>query len=288
MNKWLFRVIFLLLPLQVTGKWYPESTGDSLRYLTPQDTIFLTTGLCAQKFFTHTMEPGQTLYSLSRFYGLTLEELYFYNPDYEGGKYDIGSQIKIPVPNRSILRYPPDDFDPSQYVPIFYIVQKGETIFNVAHRIFKLPIDTILDRNHMLTPTLFIGQKLHVGWMSIEGIPDNYRQFKGHPLWKKSYNFRQKYVNEKNAGKEHRKKGAAVYIKGNKSTADLLVMHRHAPVGSVMEITNPMKSRTVYAKVVAKIPRTYAPNIEVVVSPGVGKLLGARDDKFYVKTRYLR
>ena len=65
-------------------------------------------------------------------------------------------------------------------------------------------------------------------------------------------------------------------------------MHKYAPIGSIVQVTNPMKRRTVYAKVIAKTPASYDANVEIVVSPRVGKMLGARDKKFYVKTRYLR
>jgi len=288
MNKWIFLAALFCLPLNIYGKISGDYTGDSLSYLTPQDTVFLSAGSYGQKIFTHIMEPKQTLYSLSKFYGLTLDELYFYNPENEGGQYGPGSQIKIPIPNRSIIRYKPADYSPYLYVPIYYVVKKGETMYHVAQRLFKLPIDTIMDRNNLVEPTLSVGHKLLIGWMDIYGIPETYRQHKGHPLWQKSYAYKKKYYAAKQSKKEYRRKGPAVFINGTKSTSDLLVMHRYAPVGSIVQITNPMKKRTLYAKVIAKTPSTYDANVEIVVSPRVGKMLGVRDKKFYVKTRYLR
>ncbi len=288
MNRYLIWAIFLWLPLNLIGKTNFDLTGDSLHYLTPQDTIFLSTGLYGQKIFVHEMEQNQTLFSLSRFYGLTLDELYYYNPKNDGGKYGVGSKIKVPVPNRSIIRFRPKDYDKSLYVPLYYVVKKGETMYHVAQRIFKMPIDTLMDRNRMIGYELSIGQKLWVGWMSIKGIPDGHRQFKGHPMWQKSYSYKMKYALQKRRKKEYRRKGPAVYIEGTKSTTDLFVMHKHAPIGSIVQVTNPMKKRTVYAKVIAKTPTSYDSNIEIVVSPRVGKMLGVRDKKFYVKTRYLR
>lgn len=288
MNKWLIWCIIFWWPLNLIGKTNLEFTGDSLHYLTPQDTIFLSSGLYGQKVFVHEMEPNQTLYSLSRFYGLTLDELYFYNPANEGGRYGVGSKIKIPIPNRSIIRYQPKDYADTSYVPLYYVVRKGETMYHVAQRLFKLPIDTLMDRNNLISPTLSVGHKLIIGWMSIKGVPDNYRQFRGHPLWQKSNAYRRKYSADKRRKKEYRRKGPAVYIEGTKSTSDLLVMHKYAPIGSIVQVTNPMKKRIIYAKVVAKTPATYDANIEIVVSPRVGKMLGARDRKFYVKTRYLK
>jgi len=288
MNRYLIWAMLFWLPLNLLGKTNFDLTGDSLHYLTPQDTIFLETGAYGQKVFVHEMAPKQTLYSLSKYYGLTLDELYYYNPENEGGHYGVGSKIKIPVPNRSILRFQPKDYQDSLYVPIYYVVKRGETLYHIAQRIFKMPIDTLMDRNRVVGYELSIGQKLRVGWMSVKGIPDSHRQFKGHPLWQKSYDYRKKYNLKKQHKKEYRRKGPAVYIEGTKSTSDLLVMHKYAPIGSIVQVTNPMKRRTVYAKVIAKTPASYDANVEIVVSPRVGKMLGARDKKFYVKTRYLR
>jgi len=288
MNRYLLWAILLWLPLNLLGKTNFDYTGDSLNYLTPQDTIFLSTGLYGQKVFVHEMEPKQTLYSLSKFYGLTLDELYYYNPANEGGHYGVGSKIKIPVPNRSIIRFQPKDYHPSLYIPLYYVVKKGETLYHVAQRMFKMPIDTLMDRNRMIGYELSVGQKLRVGWMSVKSVPASYRGAKGHPMWQKSYTYRRKYNLAKRKKKEYRRKGPAVFIEGSKSTSDLLVMHRHARIGSIVQVTNPMKNRTVYAKVVAKTPSSYDANVEIVVSPRVGKMLGARDKKFYVKTKYLR
>jgi transcription elongation GreA/GreB family factor len=74
-----------------------------------------------------------------------------------------------------------------------------------------------------------------------------------------------------------------------KDETDLMAMHRKAEVGSVISIYNPMSRRTVYAKVVGRIPDTvYKDDVIVVVSPLVAKLLGAIDPRFFVKVKYHR
>jgi len=47
-----------------------------------------------------------------------------------------------------------------------------------------------------------------------------------------------------------------------------------------------MSSRTLYAKVIGRIPEGYERNIEVVLSPEAARKLGARDPRFFVKTKY--
>jgi LysM repeat protein len=82
--------------------------------------------------------------------------------------------------------------------------------------------------------------------------------------------------------------GVAQWAKSASSTNDLYVLHPTAPVNSVVEITNPMTHRTIYAKVLSNMPyKLYTDDISVVVSPGVANLLGAIDSRFYVKLRFV-
>ena len=262
-------------------------TGDSTYYLLPDDTIFLATGILSQKMHEHRLAPRQTLYSLAQFYGLTLEELYFYNPTLKNANYSIGTVVRIPIPNRAINRYKGKYFEESQYVPVCYVVEKGDNLYHISKRVFKLPIETVKEKNNLESNVLSVGQVLNVGWMSIFGIPDSLRQFKGHPLWKQSYVNKRKYFHKKVYKKERKRQGPALWIKGTKDKSTLVVMHRQAREGDIIGVTNPMNNRTVYAKVVGKIPYAYPANIEVIVSPTVAKMLGVLDEKFYAKIQYL-
>ena len=55
--------------------------GDSLNYLTPQDSVFLTVDENNQKIIEHRLEYKQTMYSLAKFYGLELNELMYFNEE---------------------------------------------------------------------------------------------------------------------------------------------------------------------------------------------------------------
>jgi len=224
---------------------------------------------------------------LAKFYGLTLDELYFYNPSLKQA-YDEGVEVKVPIPNRAIRRYKGKYFEESQYVPVCYIVQKGDNLYHISKRIFKLPVETVQQKNQLDTYALKIGQVLNVGWMSIFGVPDSLRQFKGHPMWKQSMDLMRNYHYQKENKKERQQKGPAVWNKQSKDKGRLVVMHRKAPKGTIIGITNPMNNRTVYAKVIEKIPYTYPSELEAVVSPTIAKMLGVLDEKFYCTVKYLR
>ncbi len=264
-------------------------TGNSAHYLTNEDSIFISIGAYQEKVFYHNIAPQQTLFSLSKFYGLTIEELYFYNPELKNNTISIGQAIKIPIPNKSIIRFKSKAFDSSKLVPICYKVKKGDTVFNLSKRVFQMPVDTLMVRNNLTSFNISLGQTLQLGWMSVEGIPETNRKFRGHPIWKKNDAMRRRYNQNREVKKEHLERGVAFWQKENKKETKLYALHRSAPINSIIAVTNPMKKRTVYAKVIGRMPDSvYKENVIIVLSPSAAKLLGAKDGRFYVHLRYTK
>ncbi|MDX1667402.1 MAG: LysM peptidoglycan-binding domain-containing protein [Saprospiraceae bacterium] len=277
-------VILLGLRSQVQG-----ATGDSLRYLTPKDTIFLTVGHFQEKIFKHRMEPKQTLYSLAGFYGLSVEELYYYNPGLKDEVVHAGDSIRVPIPNTAIIRYQEPGYDPEKYAPVFYRVKRGDTMFRISRYFFRMPIDTLLSRSHMGNIDLRPGQLLRIGWMSIEGVPEVHRHLGESALSRRNEAMRQVYMRESEGKREREDQGAAYWKKNSRENSDFYALHRRAPINSVIEVENPMSRRKVYVKVVGRIPDTaYEDNVVLILSPIAARLLGAIDPKFFVRVRYYR
>lgn len=266
------------------------ATGDSLSYLTPKDTVFLSVSEFGRKLFEHTMVKGQTVYSLSRFYGLKPETLYAYNPAMEqDGYFELGQPVSIPIPDSAIVKSSQVAWPRKNYAPVFYVVKPGDTFYRIANQFFQIPIDTLLSRNYLKSTTLFTGQRIHVGWLSVKGIPESLQLANAHPMGVKMQELKGRYEMMKSFKKEEFHNGAAYWQREKKGRNDFYALHRFAPVGSVIEITNPMKKKTIYAKVLAPIPdRAYGDDIVVVLSPSLAKLLDARDAKFFVEIRYFK
>ncbi len=283
MRKFLHIWAFALLPC-VAMAW-----SDSLVYLRATDTVFLELSELHEKIITHKIKEQETLYALSRFYGMTVQELFYYNPALEKNTYDVGQQIYIPVPSKAIVSSVPPYHNHYDYVPVCYRVRKSETLFRIAKRYFGIPIDTIAMLNRLTTSTLSVGQVLQIGWLSRWGIPHHYRKFRGSPIDKKNQLLARKYYQARTVKKESRDKGVAFWQNNGVKSVDLYAMHRTAPLQSIIAVNNPMNRRTVYAKVIARLPDTvYSDDVVVVVSARVAQLLGAKDQRFYVKIKYLK
>src|SRR6202012_2129333 len=66
-----------------------------------------------------------------------------------------------------------------------------------------------------------------------------------------------------------------------------LVLHRTAPIGTVIKITNPMTNRTTFAKVVGRFADSeQTKDVIIVMTKNVADALGALDKRFHVNISY--
>ena len=285
--KFLTTLTLLLLPIFIFAHH-----GDSLTYLTPQDSVFLTVNESNQKIIIHQFEQKQTMYSLAKFYGLEFNEVMYYNEDLETvSDIPVGTFINIPIPNKAIKRYQRSDFDATKHASIYYKVKKGDTLYGIAKRMFRMPVEDVQKRNNLEGNTLSLGQYLHVGWMSTDGIPREYRKLKPvPPEWQASQLNERHYLQAKGIKSERTQSGVAAWNKNSKNQGKLTCLHSSAPMNSILEVTNPMNKRSIFVKVIGRPSRKvyYGPNVKVVLTPKVAKMLGARDPRFYVNIRFLR
>jgi LysM repeat protein len=284
-----FLMSFTVILLFLVKTTLHAEVGDSIKYLTAKDTLFITLDeTTGEKIFEHRIVVKQTLYSLARFYGLNEEELYPYNPKIKNNIVNIGQRIRVPIPNGAIKRFKGDNFKQWKYAPIVFLVKKGDNLFKIAQTLFHMPIDSVVKWNNLPNRTIQPGQLLHVGWMSLDGVGDTIRHAaitRPNASEGRSNALSSHFEKQKKSAQEQR--GAAFWnIKGNTKT-DLYCLHRTAKVGSIIAITSTMNNKTAYAKVIGKIPENaHGTETVLIVAPSVAKMLGAKDEKFFVKIRY--
>ena len=254
--------------------------------LTSKDTLFLTIHEGGQKIIHHRVKAKQTLFSLAKFYCLSLEELYEHNPRFQTDPVlRIGELIAIPTPNIAIKRYKKKTDKPSQIAPLCYVVQPGDNLYQICKKQFEMPVDSIKGRNKLKNNNIVPGQLLHVGWIGTEGYQLSWRKDRkptgGEVLKTRFDQQRAKY-------KEVSSQGICHWNKDNAEVGDLYAMHREAAIGTTIAVTNPATKATVYAKVIGRIPKNYANNAEVIVSPAAAKVLAAKETDFMTKVRFLK
>lgn len=253
--------------------------------LSSRDSILLTVE-GGKKYIHHPIKPKQTLFSISRYYNIGLEELFELNPAFRNDPtLRVGAKVKIPIPNKAIKRYKSSTFKASENTSIYYVVQQGDNLYQISKRYFEMPVDSVAKRNRIKNNSIKPGQRLQMGWMGIEGF---------HPDWRparpvtESDVMKTQYTESKKGKKEISAQGVCFWPKDSKEKGSLYALHRDANIGSIISVNNPMGNRTVYAKVIGRIPEGYERNIEIVLSPEAARKLGARDPRFFVKTKYLK
>lgn len=284
MRKFLLPGLFCLFLSTVLS-----AEGDSLKYLNKADTIYLKLSDMQEKLIEHRLEGEQTLYALSRYYGMTVNAIFDYNPSLNRNNYGEGVSVNIPVPTISIITHIPPSRSEADYIPLCYRVRKSDTLYKLSKNYFGISMDTLIELNDLTDNTLSLGQVLHIGWLSRAGIPKTDRRAKSGLLDKKNMLLAKKYERDIEGKREYSHKGIAYWQQNGVKSVDLYAMHRKAKIGSIIEVTNPMNKRIVYARVIARLPESiYPETVAVVVSTRVAKLLGGKDSRFFVKVKYIR
>lgn len=276
----LFFLVSLLLP------HLARTTGDSLQYLLPSDSIIIDVEYNTL-LHGHRLEAKQTLYSLARFYGLSLEELYAFNPSIRFGNYAIGNHIRIPIPYQAIRLEPPLHFLRHRYAPVFYRVRRGDTVFSICRRYFGIDINLLRQRNYLSSDALEPGRLLFIGWLSTQGISPELQAASMGPYERMNLPYKQQFLRQNQSSQLEEERGKAAWNEAGGN--DFFALHRTAPINSIIEVINPMNQKKCYLKVVGRVPdQVYDRNTVVVVSLLVVKALSARDDRFYVHVKHAR
>jgi LysM repeat protein len=282
MKRAIFYVLLALSALKVNGMCF-----DTIGYLSFSDTVYLRIEN-GEKIYLHTIRQGQTLFSLARFYGLHYQELQYFNSGL-GERVSVGQQVRIPIPNRAIIRYLPAKVSRRLFAPVVYVVKKGDTLFRIG-QYFKLSANEVGTRGGVGGNTLKPGTLIPIGWISTRGIPEEDRPEPAHPMLKRNLPLRQKFESVAKGRTLQKLQGPAYWQQGGPEEGSaFFARFNDAAKHAVIEIVNPMNQGKIFAEVLGPIPPTiYDPRVIVVLSPAAAKMLGARDPQFFVKIRYYK
>jgi LysM repeat protein len=105
------------------------------------------------KVFYHTVERGQTVYSIALMYDVPEEDIYRLNPS---SRQYVKSGEKLKIPQKEVATLSEERKD-EMYV--YYTIQTGETLYGVSKR-YKIPAEEISGANPGLTFQSFVAGKI--------------------------------------------------------------------------------------------------------------------------------
>jgi len=126
---------------------------------------------------THKVEPGQTYYSISRIYGVTIDDLLAWNNLTLDDKLSVGQSIQIkgagqtaqtptasqPAPksvSNSTSSQPANQAAVSEEI-IYHTVQKGETLFRISKE-YGVTVEQIQNWNQLSDGSVKVGQQIKI------------------------------------------------------------------------------------------------------------------------------
>lgn len=104
-------------------------------------SLYATASWAQTPFFTHTVEAGETVYSISKIYHVTPEDIYTLNPESKNG-----------LRSGSVLKIPQNKAD--QKFSRFHTIAKGETLYQLT-QLYQVSAEDICLANPGLTASNF-------------------------------------------------------------------------------------------------------------------------------------
>ena len=229
----------------------------------------------------HTVAQSETLFSISRKYGVSVDEIKKWNKLDDTGL-DIGQILMIyekPTEGKTESK---TDYKGK----VTHTVESGETLYSISKK-YNVEIDQIKAWNNLTENTLSLGQVIVVGMDSkpaetatVTETTNEYTEIeveKGTQESAKSETKFEKVVES----------GLAEVIEGTENTRKYLALHKTAPVGTIMQVKNEMNGLSVFVRVRGQLPDNADNEMLILkLSEKAYQKLGAVDKRFRVELVY--
>jgi peptidoglycan endopeptidase LytF len=168
-----------------------------------------------------------------------------------------------------------------------HTVASNETIYSIATT-YHLTMDQLKAKNKLTTNGLHVGQKLLI---SGHYPTVNTTQSSSEPLATGDTTLRDPALRgapSKYGLNQVDEKGTAIWITDpDLDPIKMLVLHRSAPIGTIIKVTNPMTNRSTFAKVVGKFTENESTkDVIIVMTKAVAESIGALDKRFFCNLTY--
>ena len=165
-------------------------------------------------------------------------------------------------------------------------VASNETIYSIATT-YHMTMDQLKAKNNLTNNSLRVGQKLIIKGQypriprqtAVEPLTSGDTTLKNPSLRGAPSRYGLNQVDEK---------GTGVWITDpDLDPVKMLVLHRSAPIGTIIKVTNPMTNRSTFAKVVGKFTENESTrDVIIVMTKAVAESIGALDKRFFCNLTY--
>jgi len=254
-----------------------------------------------KRFLVHQVAAKETLYTISRRYGVPAKQLINANPQAKSGL-QTGSLLYVPrAVAQTKAAAKPNPYTLDSKGNKIHRVAKDETLFSIARQ-FKLNTGTLKQWNNLTSDNVKAGQDLIVGVPPVTKSPTVAVQKTAStqntepiaPVATTAVVTRKSDTQDRDSVMAVQPKpitylkesGIAEVINGP-NVNKYLALHATAPVGSYIMVTNSMNGRQLSVRVIGTLPNTGS-NDKVIVklSRKAQQRLAALDNRFMVDVVY--
>lgn len=235
----------------------------------------------------HTVGPGETLFSLSRQYNVSVEELKSMN-NLSSNALSVGQQLRVKS-NAAITIQPQVQ---SNTMVSYHTVAAKETLFSIS-REYGVTVQQLKEWNNLTGTNLEIGQLVRVvdpaAKTVVQAPIDTAQKIVTPPVVTPSVETVVK-ISENVAGTDEvRESGLAELIDGTEGNRKYLALHRTAKAGTILKVKNELNNREVFVRVVGPLPATGVNDkIIIKISKSAFDRLGGVDSKFRAEVTYYK
>jgi LysM repeat protein len=251
-----------------------------------KDTVFI--GYIDGKHcLYHLIKKDDNLISIASYYGTSITALKDIN-GMTNNEIQKNKIIKIPIQYKSIKSpLPQSSFEKYNYIPVFYKVKKGDTLYRLFRIYFTRDSNEIKKINSIKNNIITTDAKLLIGYYPVQSIKNSSIAIEFQPKINKDT---LSLISDKTKKILVSLSGAAkTYDSPFEKTTYPYILSNKIPEHSVVEITNPMSKKKITGKVIGKIPPgKYPLDILLLLTKNDALKLGYLDLKFFVSVKYYK
>lgn len=225
------------------------------------------------KVRTHTVTKGETFYAICKKYGVSAAEIRQWN-GLSDMNIKIGQKLIVAKENKqaayvpkAVASTPDTQYQQEDIRPRNEAVIPNEIPSTLAVEQEQIAAaEKAKEEAEMAKPAPAVADGLRTG----SSNPGEYRGiFNSYPV---------------NGYKIKKNRGAATYLNDNTSGNQYLAFYNNAETGSIIRVTNMMNLKTIYVKVMGKVPPTdAAQEVVLKLTNKAAEELGVIDEKFLVE-----
>ncbi len=235
---------------------------------------------------THTVEKKETLYSISRKYSVTIEELTRLNPGIESGLRE-GQVLKVPGAGNAVAV--PQDTKESARTGKLHQVEPKETLFGIAKK-YNVSVDDLKKANPQLIDGLKEGTEIVIPEKGKTTSPTSSSVSSGTSREDKEDKqevVTQNYHQPKGEFKKVSEHGMAELLESKVEAPKFQALHKTAPVGTIIQVVNESNGQKIFVRVIGKLTDTTDPKTIVKISQKAMDRLEVKDKKVAVVLTYI-